>query len=104
MELQTENGKKKAPLSTGLKWLQLVCMAVVFGIMPAGRDGGDELPRSSMAAEEESIPQTSTVKVTAKDQRLPNLTIWKRDGSDENTVIPGTVFEVKVSTPAFTPM
>lgn len=36
-----------------------------------------------------------TVKVTAKDQRLPNLTIWKRDGSDENTVIPGTVFEVK---------
>ena len=38
-----------------------------------------------------------TVKVTAKDQRLPNLTIWKRDGSDENTVIPGTVFEVKVN-------
>ena len=36
-----------------------------------------------------------TVKVTAKDQRLPNLTIGKRDGSDENTVIPGTVFEVK---------
>ena len=29
MELQTENGKKKAPLSTGLKWLRLVCMAVV---------------------------------------------------------------------------
>ena len=27
-----------------------------------------------------------TVKVTAKDQRLPNLTIGKRDGSDENTV------------------
>ena len=42
--------------------------------------------------------------MTAKDQRLPNLTIWKRDGSDENTVIPGTVFEVKVSTPDFTPM
>ena len=36
-----------------------------------------------------------TVQVTAKDQRLPNLTIWKRDGSDEDTVIPGTVFEVK---------
>ncbi len=36
-----------------------------------------------------------TVKVTARDQRLPNLTIWKRDVSDENTVIPGTVFEVK---------
>ena len=36
-----------------------------------------------------------TVQVTAKDQRLPNLTIWKRDGSDEDTVIPGTVFEAK---------
>ena len=36
-----------------------------------------------------------TVQVTAKDQRLPNLTIWKRDGSDEDTIIPGTVFEVK---------
>lgn len=36
-----------------------------------------------------------TISVTAVDQRLPNLTIWKRDGSDENTVIPGTVFEVK---------
>ena len=36
-----------------------------------------------------------TVQVTAKDQRLPRLTIWKRDGSDEDTVIPGTVFEVK---------
>lgn len=36
-----------------------------------------------------------TVQVTAKDQRLPNLTIWKRDGSDEDTVIPGTVFEVR---------
>ena len=36
MELQTENGKKKAPLSTGLKWLRLVCMAVVFGIIAGG--------------------------------------------------------------------
>ena len=35
------------------------------------------------------------VKVTAKDQRLPDLTIWKRDGSDENTAIPGAVFEVR---------
>lgn len=35
MELQTENGKKKVPLSTGLKWLRLVCMAVVFGIIAA---------------------------------------------------------------------
>ena len=36
-----------------------------------------------------------TVKVTAKDQRLPNLTIWKREAGKEDTVIPGTVFEVK---------
>ena len=36
MELQTENGKKKVPLSTGLKWLRLVCMAVVFGIIAGG--------------------------------------------------------------------
>ena len=33
MEVQTENEKKKVPLSTGLKWLRLVCMAVVFGII-----------------------------------------------------------------------
>ncbi len=36
-----------------------------------------------------------TVKVTAKDQRLPNLTIWKRETGKENTVISGTIFEVK---------
>ena len=36
-----------------------------------------------------------TISVTAVDQKLPSLTIWKRDGSDKDTVIPGTVFEVK---------
>ncbi|MFR8127249.1 MAG: hypothetical protein ACLU8J_10245 [Acutalibacter sp.] len=36
MEVQTENEKKKVPLSTGLKWLRLVCMAVVFGIIAGG--------------------------------------------------------------------
>ena len=36
-----------------------------------------------------------TISVTAVDHKLPNLTIWKRDAKDENTVIPGTVFEVK---------
>lgn len=66
MELQTENGKKKVPLSTGLKWLQLVCMAVVFGIIAGGVMVGMNYLGGSMAAEEESIPQTSTVKVTAK--------------------------------------
>lgn len=66
MELQTENGKKKAPLSTGLKWLRLVCMAVVFGIIAGGVMVGMNYLGGSMAAEEESIPQTSTVKVTAK--------------------------------------
>ena len=66
MELQTENGKKKAPLSTALKWLQLVCMAVVFGIIAGGVMVGMNYLGGSMAAEEESIPQTSTVKVTAQ--------------------------------------
>ena len=66
MELQTENGKKKAPLNTGLKWLRLVCMAVVFGIIAGGVMVGMNYLGGSMAAEEESIPQTSTVKVTAK--------------------------------------
>ena len=66
MELQTENGKKKAPLSTGLKWLWLVCMAVVFGIIAGGVMVGMNYLGGSMASEEESIPQTSTVKVTAK--------------------------------------
>ena len=66
MELQTENGKKKVPLSTGLKWLRLVCMAVVFGIIAGGVMVGMNYLGGSMAAEEESIPQTSTVKVTAK--------------------------------------
>ena len=66
MELQTENGKKKVPLSTGLKWLRLVCMAVVFGIIAGGVMVGMNYLGCSMAAEEESIPQTSTVKVTAK--------------------------------------
>ena len=66
MELQTENGKKKVPLSTGLKWLRLVCMAVVFGIIAGGVMVGMNYLGGSMAAEEESIPQTSTVKVTAQ--------------------------------------
>ena len=66
MELQTENGKKKAPLSAGLKWLRLVCMAVVFGIIAGGVMVGMNYLGGSMAAEEESIPQTSTVKVTAQ--------------------------------------
>ena len=66
MELQTENGKKKVPLSTGLKWLRLVCMAVVFGIIAGGVMVGMNYLGGRMAAEEESIPQTSTVKVTAK--------------------------------------
>lgn len=66
MELQTENGKKKVPLSTGLKWLRLVCMAVVFGIIAGGVMVGMNYLGGRMAAEEESIPQTSTVKVTAQ--------------------------------------
>ena len=66
MELQTENGKKKAPLSAGLKWLRLVCMAVVFGIIAGGVMVGMNYLGGSMASEEESIPQTSTVKVTAQ--------------------------------------
>ena len=66
MELQTENGKKKAPLSTGLKWLRLVCMAVVFGIIAGGVMVGMNTLGGRMTAEEESIPQTSTVKVTAQ--------------------------------------
>lgn len=65
MELQTENGKKKVPLSTGLKWLRLVCMAVVFGIIAGGVMVGMNYLGGSMAAEEE-IPQTSTVRVTAQ--------------------------------------
>lgn len=66
MELQTENGKKKAPLSTGLKWLRLVCMAVAFGIIAGGVMVGMNYLGGRIASEEESIPQTSTVKVTAK--------------------------------------
>lgn len=66
MELQTENGKKKVPLSTGLKWLRLVCMAVVFGIIAGGVMVGMNYLGGRMASEEESIPQTSTVKVTAQ--------------------------------------
>lgn len=66
MELQTENGKKKVPLSAGLKWLRLVCMAVVFGIIAGGVMVGMNYLGGSMASEEESIPQTSTVKVTAQ--------------------------------------
>ena len=42
-----------------------------------------------------SVVGGGTVKVTAMDHRLPNLTFWKRVGNDENTVFPGTVFEVK---------
>lgn len=66
MELQTENGKKKVPLSTGLKWLRLVCMAVVFGIIAGGVMVGMNYLGGRIASEEESIPQTSTVKVTAQ--------------------------------------
>lgn len=36
-----------------------------------------------------------TISVTAKDQRLPDLTIWKQEAGKEDVVIPGTVFEVK---------
>ena len=66
MEVQTENEKKKVPLSTGLKWLRLVCMAVVFGIIAGGVMVGMNTLGGRMTAEEENIPQTSTVKVTAK--------------------------------------
>ena len=66
MELQTENGKKKVPLSAGLKWLRLVCMAVAFGIIAGGVMVGMNYLGGRMASEEESIPQTSTVKVTAQ--------------------------------------
>lgn len=65
MELQTENGKKKAPLSTGLKWLRLVCMAVVFGIIAGGVMVGMNYLGGSMISEEEDIPQTNTVTLTA---------------------------------------
>lgn len=66
MEVQTENEKKKVPLSTGLKWLRLVCMAVVFGIIAGGVMVGMNTLGGRMTAEGENIPQTSTVKVTAK--------------------------------------
>lgn len=65
MELQTENGKKKVPLSTGLKWLRLVCMAVVFGIIAGGVMVGMNYLGGSMISEEEDIPQTNTVTLTA---------------------------------------
>ena len=79
MELQTENGKKKVPLSTGLKWLRLVCMAVVFGIIAGGVMVGMNYLGGSMAAEEESIPQTSTVKVTAKAEDSDAVVAVARD-------------------------
>ena len=66
MELQTENGKKKAPMTTGKKWALLICMAVVFGIIAGGVMVGMNYLGGRMASEEESIPQTSTVKVTAQ--------------------------------------
>ena len=66
MELQTENEKKKAPMTTGKKWALLICMAVVFGIIAGGVMVGMNYLGGRMASEEESIPQTSTVKVTAK--------------------------------------
>ena len=66
MELQTENGKKKAPLSTGLKWLRLVCMAVVFGIIAGGVMVGMNYLGGSHGRGGGEHPQTSTVKVTAK--------------------------------------
>ena len=66
MELQTEQEKKKTPMTTGKKWALLICMAVVFGIIAGGVMVGMNYLGGSMAAEEESIPQTSTVKVTAK--------------------------------------
>ena len=65
MELQTEQEKKKAPMTTGKKWALLVCMAVVFGIIAGGVMVGMNTLGGRMAAEED-IPQTSTVKVTAK--------------------------------------
>lgn len=65
MELQTENGKKKVPLSAGLKWLRLVCMAVVFGIIAGGVMVGMNYLGGSMISEEEDIPQTNTVTLTA---------------------------------------
>ena len=65
MELQTENGKKKVPLSTGLKWLRLVCMAVVFGIIAGGVMVGMNYLGGSMISKEEDIPQTNTVTLTA---------------------------------------
>ena len=64
--MQTDNEKKKVPLSTGLKWLRLVCMAVVFGIIAGGVMVGMNTLGGRMTAEGENIPQTSTVKVTAK--------------------------------------
>ena len=66
MELQTEQEKKKTPMTTGKKWALLICMAVVFGIIAGGVMVGMNYLGGSMAAEEESIPQTSTLKVTAK--------------------------------------
>lgn len=65
MELQTEQEKKKAPMTTGKKCALLVCMAVVFGIIAGGVMVGMNTLGGRMAAEED-IPQTSTVKVTAK--------------------------------------
>lgn len=65
MELQTEQEKKKAPMTTGKKWALLVCMAVVFGIIAGGVMVGMNTLGGRMAAEED-IPQTSTVKVIAK--------------------------------------
>ena len=89
MELQTENGKKKVPLSTGLKWLRLVCMAVVFGIIAGGVMVGMNYLGGSMAAEEESIPQTSTGKVTAKAHGTAKITVTCNGKSASCTVTVG---------------
>lgn len=52
-------------MSTGLKWLRLVCMAVVFGIIAGGVMVGMNYLGGSMISEEEDIPQTNTVTLTA---------------------------------------
>ena len=64
MELQTENEKKKAPMTTGKKWALLICMAVVFGIIAGGIVVGMNVLGSQLYREE-NIPQTNTVTLTA---------------------------------------
>ncbi len=68
------NSEGKQPISMAKKWVLLVVMAIVFGLIAGGVMYGVNLLGNKLHSQEE-LPQTSTIEITSSDDDSGNSVV-----------------------------